>query len=85
MFLVFKEKDGKTKVHRSSCAFISKKQNNSKCDCPLRRSAGSVDSLIDQIRANFRDFRRGSDWNAILGIGNAAAAPIIKRCLAAIR
>ena len=51
----------------------------------MRRSAGSVDSLIDQVRANFRDFGRGSDWNAILGIGNAAAAPIIKRCLAAIR
>jgi hypothetical protein len=46
MFLVFKEKDGKTKVHRSGCAFISKNQKKSKCDYPLRRSAESVDSLI---------------------------------------
>jgi hypothetical protein len=85
MFLVFKEKDGKTKVHRSGCAFISQKEKKRKCDCPLRRSAGSVDSLIDQVRAIFRDFGRGSDWNAIHGIGNPAAAPIIKRYLAAIR
>lgn len=85
MFLVFKEKDGKTKVHRSGCAFMSKRQQNSKCDCPVRRSAGSVDSLIGQVRAIFRDFGRGSDWNAVFGIGNPAAAPIIKRYLAAIR
>ena len=85
MFLVFKEKDGKTKVHRSGCAFISKKQKKSKCDYPLRRSAESVDSLIGQVRAIFHDFGRGSDWNAILRIGNPAAAPIIKRYLAAIR
>jgi hypothetical protein len=38
-----------------------KKQKKSKCDCPLRRSAGSVDSLIDQVRAIFRDlFERAS-------------------------
>ena len=62
-----------------------KKKKKRKCDCPLRRSAGSVDSLIDQVRAIFRDFDRGSDWNAIHGIGNPAAAPIITRYLAAIR
>ena len=28
LFLVLKEKDGKTNVHRSGCAFISKKQKN---------------------------------------------------------
>jgi hypothetical protein len=49
MFLVVKEKEEK-KVHRLGCAFISKKQKKSKCDCPLRRSAGSVDSLIDESR-----------------------------------
>ena len=59
MFLVFKEKDGKIKVHRSGCAFISKKQKKSKCDYPLRRSAESVDSLIGQVRAIFHDFGRG--------------------------
>jgi hypothetical protein len=30
MFLVFKEKDGKTKVHRSGCAFISQKEKKKK-------------------------------------------------------
>ena len=51
----------------------------------MRRSAGSVDSLLGQVRAISRDFGRGSDYNAILGIRNPATAPIIKRYLAAIR
>ena len=57
----------------------------SECDCPLRRSAGSVDSLIGQIRAIFRDHGRGKEWNDSLGVGNPAAAPIIKRYLSAVK
>jgi hypothetical protein len=60
-------------------------KDKSNCDSPLRRSAGSVDSLIGQVRAIFRDYGRGSEWNDTLGLGNPAAVPIVKRYLAAIR
>ena len=59
-------------------------KKDSECKCPVRRSAGSVDSLIGQVRAIFRDFGRCSDRNAVFEIWNPAAATIIKM-LAAIR
>lgn len=83
-FLIFKDSAGKTQIHNDKCTNRGK-QGKFECGCPYRRSAGSVDSLIGQVRAIFRDFGRGSDWNEILGIGNPAAAPIIKKYLAAIR
>ena len=49
MFLVYKEKNGKTIVHNTGCKFIGKLKDKSNCDSPLRRSAGSVDSLIGQF------------------------------------
>ena len=85
MFLVYKEKNGKTIVHNTGCKFIGKLKDKSNCDSPLRRSAGSVDSLIGQVRAIFRDYGRGSEWNDTLGLGNPAAVPIVKRYLAAMR
>ncbi|CAG2199808.1 unnamed protein product [Mytilus edulis] len=46
---------------------------------------GSVDSLIGQLRAIFRDHGRGTDWNDMLGLGNPAASSIIKKYLSAIK
>jgi hypothetical protein len=59
--------------HNTGCKFIGKLKDKSNCDSPLRRSAGSVDSLIGQVRAIFRDYGRGSEWNDTLGLGNPAA------------
>lgn len=83
-FLVVKDASGKTQIHIKPCGNKGKK-GKFKCGCPCRLSAGSVDSLIGQIRAIFRDHGRGSDWNEVLGLGNPAAAPMIKRYLSAVR
>ena len=84
LFLAFKDLNGKTTVHTSACQ-SSSDNKFTKCDCPRRRSAGSIDSLIGQLRAIFRDHGRGSDWSDIIGLGNPAASPIIKRFLSAVR
>ena len=55
------------------------------CGCPIRTSAGLVDSLIGKIRAIFRDLGRGSEWNPMLGTGNPAAAEEVKRYLKAVK
>lgn len=83
-FLVYKDSKGKTQVHHSTCEFQSQ-HGVFKCGCPLRLSAGSVDSLIGQVRAIFRDTGRGTEWNAPLGIGNPASAPMIKQYLSAVK
>ena len=84
MFLVFKDSKWKTQVHHNTCEFRGQK-GRFQCSCPVRLTAGSVDSLIGQIRAIYRDFGRGSDWNDLLGIDNPAAVPVIKRYLEDVR
>ena len=49
------------------------------------RSAGSVDSLIGQLRAIFRDHSRGTDWINTFGVGNLATAVIINQYHKAIK
>ena len=84
LFVAHKDLQGKTKVHNVEC-ISSKQVGNVTCNCPLRRSAGSVDSLIGQIRAIFRDHGRGSEWYHTYGLGNPAAAPVVKQYLSAVR
>ncbi|CAG2184853.1 unnamed protein product [Mytilus edulis] len=83
-FLVVKDASGKTQIHIKQCENKGKNGKFS-CGCPCRLSAGSVDSLIGQIHAIFRDNGRGGDWNEILKLGNPAGAPMIKRYLSAVR
>lgn len=85
MFLAHKDLQGKTQIHDSKCIHRGTR-GTFQCGCPLRRSAASMDSLIGQIRAIFRDeASRGKNWDDLLGIGNPAAAPIIKRYLSAMK
>lgn len=83
-FLVFKDSHGKTQVHILSCEHRGKKGQFG-CNCPLRLSAGSVDSLIGKIRAIYRDNGRGCEWNPSLVVSNPAAAPGVKHYLKAIK
>ncbi|CAG2203881.1 unnamed protein product [Mytilus edulis] len=83
-FLVYKDDSGKTQIHKAQCKNRGVK-GKFQCGCPLRLSAGSVDSLIGQLRAIFRDHGRGTDWNDMLGLGNPAASSIIKKYLSAIK
>lgn len=83
-FLVFKDTKGKTQVHLISCVNKGNK-GQFNCGCPMRAAAGSVDSLIGKIRAIYRDRGHGTEWNGLLGTGNPAAAPCIKRYLSAVK
>lgn len=83
-FLVWQEKQGKTRVHTQDFTLhVSPSQQH--CQCPTRLAASSVDSIIGQIRAIFRDRGRGGQWLHSFGIGNPAAAPAVKKHLKAVR
>ena len=51
-FLVSKDRGGKTQIHSASCENLGRlgKQH---CSCPVRLSAGTVDSLIGKLCAIF--------------------------------
>ena len=49
-FLIFKDKDGKTQIHRNGCDHIGKKGRFS-CGCPIRLSYKTIDSYIGKLRA----------------------------------
>ena len=84
-FLIFKEYNGKTKVHSQECRFRGSKVKSAECTCPLRCAAKSVDSVIGKLRAIFRDYGRGTDWCEMLGTGNPAAAPLLRKHLASVQ
>lgn len=78
---------GRTKVHAPDCPFrgMAVKLVTKGCTCPTSSAAGSVDSMIGQLRAIFRDKGRGTDWIHNIGVGNPAAAPQIKSHLKAVK
>lgn len=57
-FLIWKDKDAKTQVHKEGCPHVGSSSKVMKgCDCPKRLAFKTVDSLIAQIRAILRDHR----------------------------
>lgn len=82
-FLIWKDTSGQTKVHRKECD--SKDKGNTACDCPHVQAAGTVDSVLGQLRAIFRDHGMGTEWYPVLRNGNPAAAPLLKKHLKAVR
>lgn len=83
-FLVWKDKDGRTKVHTATCPFIGSTRKAA-CSCPTRLAAGTVDSMIGKLRAMFAAAGRGNDWSEVLGVGNPAAHECVKSYLRLIR
>lgn len=82
-FLVHKEKGGKTQLHENECPY-SANHGLQKCSCPRTLAYKSVDSLLGQIRALFRDEGRSGDWNSMLLTGNPAESHLLKRHLQAV-
>ena len=76
-FLVYKDKNGKTQVHRMGCEFLGQKGKHS-CDCPMRLSYKTVDSYIGKLRAIFHANGRNGEWDKRLGLGNPASDKQIK-------
>ncbi|CAH1232991.1 Hypp551 [Branchiostoma lanceolatum] len=79
-FLVWKDEGGKTVVHKNGCKNFGKKWK-SECGCPQRLAAGTVDSVIGQLRSIFAKSGRGGDWNDAICTGNPAAAPMVQQYL----
>lgn len=76
-FLIVKDKDGRTQVHRNSCKFIGQRGKHS-CGRPLRLSYNTVDSYIGKLRSIFQAMWRDGEWDRRLGLGNPAADKSVK-------
>ena len=76
-FLVHKDKNGKTQVHRNGCPHLGKRGTHD-CACPLRLSYKTVDSYIGKLRAIFHAIGRDGEWDRRLGLGNPAADKSVK-------
>lgn len=83
-FLVFKDKKGKTLVHSTDCPFLGKNGAHP-CACPKRLAAGTVESLIGQLRDIFRRHGRGEVWDEARMTGNPACATSVKEYLKVVK
>ncbi|VDI46410.1 Hypothetical predicted protein [Mytilus galloprovincialis] len=83
-FMVMKDSRGKTQVHDLTCEFLGKLGIHS-CQCPLRLAAGTVQSMLGQLKAIFESNGRGSEWNEITKIGNPVCSPEVDKYLHAIQ
>ena len=76
-FLIYKDRHGKTQVHRNGCSFLGQRGTHS-CGCPVRLSYKTVDSYIGKLRAIFHANGRDGEWDTRLGLGNPAADRLLK-------
>lgn len=83
-FLIWKEQRGHTALHSQSCT-LRGRPGNQPCTCPRTTSAGTVDSVLGQLRAILRDIGRGTEWYTAFDNGNPAASHQLKRHLKAVR
>ena len=71
-FLVYKDQNGKTQVHKNGCVYLGQ-QRVHECGCPLRLSHKTVDSYIGKLRSIFHALGRDGEWDRRLCLGNPAA------------
>lgn len=83
-FLVWKDRNGRTKVHMKDCKFLGSK-NKGPCDCPSRLSAGTVDSTVGKLRSIFNALDRSGDYDVRSGGGNPAAHFLVKQYLKSVQ
>lgn len=84
-FLVWKDRAGKTKVHRTQCPRSSNSSDKApSCSCPKRLAVGTVDSMIGK-RTIFTNAGLGGEWDDRLGIGNPVSHPSIKQYLKSVK
>ena len=83
-FLVWKDKTRKTQIYSVGCPRRGLGYP-SQCGCPHRLAVGSVDSLIDKLRAIFKENDQAGDWEERLGLGNPAASLLVRKYLKCIK
>ena len=76
-YLMHKDKNGKTQVHRNGCPHLGKR-GTFDCACQLRLSNKTVDSYIGKLRAIFHSVGRDGEWDKRLDLGNPAADKSVK-------
>ena len=76
-FLVHKNKNWKTQVHRNGDPHLGKR-GTFDCACPLILSYKTIDSYIGKLRAIFHAIGRDGEWDRRLGLGNPAADKSVK-------
>ncbi|KAL9951351.1 hypothetical protein ACROYT_G044002 [Oculina patagonica] len=76
-FLVFKDKNGKTQIHRTGCKYLGQAGRYT-CGCPVRLSYKTVDSYIGKLRAILHSIGRDGEWDKRLGLGNPASDKSVK-------
>ena len=82
-FLAFKDRNGRTRVHKNGCKFLGQKGIH-QCGCPLRLSYKTVDSYIGKLRAIFHASGRTGEWDRRLDLGNPATDKSVKDYLRVI-
>ncbi len=81
-FLVWMEKDGKTRLHVLGCEFRGVGSGVlCSCECPITMAWGTLDSKVGMLRALYRDQGYGTEWGP--NGSNPAASPEVKRHLSA--
>lgn len=83
-FLVWKDKGGRTKVHKTNCSFLGQSRKTD-CDCPSRLAHGTIDAMIGKLRSIFAENERVGVWDPALLVGNPASALGVKRYLTSVR
>ena len=84
-FLIWKDKDANTQVHQEGCPHFGSSSKITKgCDCPKHLAFKTVDSLIGQLRATFRDHRTTVHSPFEMSLPNPASHMIVKRYLKAL-
>ncbi|XP_063416264.1 uncharacterized protein LOC134697907 [Mytilus trossulus] len=80
IFLVWKDKFGKTTVHDINCQYLGLK-GMFECSCPNRLASATVEGLINQLVNLFDDKGLGRTWCDVERKGNPAVSPVIKEYL----
>ena len=84
LFLVLKDKKGKTQVHDTCCQFLG--ENGSfACGCPHRLAAGTVRSILGKLKTIFSSYGKGHDWDSVHNVGNPVCGASVKKYVKAIQ
>ncbi|XP_061183837.1 uncharacterized protein LOC133192022 [Saccostrea echinata] len=86
LFLIRKDKVGRTRVHDLTCPFLGIASANS-CFCPVRLAAGTVSSFIAQFKAMFNEIGRVEPWDSTRHLErcNPADSVLLRRYVDAVK
>lgn len=68
LFLAWKDRVGKTRIHTSSCSEVGERVQ--KCQCPKRLAWGTLSGLVSSLQGMFNMVGRRGAWSEIGKSGN---------------